>query len=126
VITLTEGAVKSVLERSQGGDINVATTQKRQSSLQVRIVQYASTQTAPHVLKELGPSNRVLLESEQPSGSRRDPAETDASTLHDMATGPQINVYASPPWTVESGGNLDINPSAWKWAHRLTLPLHTL
>src|ERR1700722_14874801 len=68
----------------------------------------------------------MLLESEQPPGSRRDPAETDASTVHDMATGPHIDVYASLPWTAESGGSLDVNPSAWQWTHCLTLPLHTL
>jgi hypothetical protein len=69
-------------------------------------------------------SNRLSPESEQASSFRRDP---DASRVHDLATGPQINVYASLPWTVtvESGGSPDVNPNDWQWVHCLTIPLHT-
>ena len=47
-------------------------------------------------------------ESEQSSGSRRDPAETG---VHILTTSPQINVHVFLPRAVESGGSTDVNPA---------------
>ena len=64
--------------------------------------------------------------SEQASSSKRDLTETDISRVHEMATGPRINVHTPLPRAVALGGDLDFNPNNWKWTHSLTFPLETL
>jgi hypothetical protein len=42
------------------------------------------------------------------------------------AQSPQINVYASLPFTVALDADLNIDPTNWRWIHCLSFPLETL